>query len=209
MSLPEYRLVPSNYQVERYLVRRDGEEQFDLHAPYQRSSVWTDEQRRNLIKSMLMGLPIGAVLIADPANDVTDAFAAMYRVVDGKQRIETLRMFAAGELAVPIGWWRDNEVTRRDDEASKAVGWPMTTYDLLTQNGQRKFRSLQFPSLEFRSRDEWTFDIASRTWDCRARSDAQTLAAEAAVYLLINAAGTEHTPEDLARATAIVTGKAP
>ena len=41
----------------------DRGEWMDLNAPYQRGSVWTLDMRRNLIKSLLMGLPVGSIIV--------------------------------------------------------------------------------------------------------------------------------------------------
>lgn len=68
-----------------------------LDPPYQRGSVWTELQRRSLVLSMLQGLPIGAVFI----NHRT--WNASY-VVDGRQRIETVRAFINEGFTVPGEW---------------------------------------------------------------------------------------------------------
>jgi hypothetical protein len=69
-----------------------------LDPAYQRASVWTLEQRRNLIKSMLEGLPIGAVFLNHRDWETTI-------VVDGKQRIETISMFMDDAFAIPGAWF--------------------------------------------------------------------------------------------------------
>lgn len=68
-----------------------------FNPPYQRGSVWTDEQRRNLIKSLLEGLPIGAIFL-----NHRDIFTTV--IVDGKQRIETIQAFARGGFPIPGDW---------------------------------------------------------------------------------------------------------
>lgn len=75
-----------------------------LDPPYQRGSVWTAEQRINLIKSMLQGLPIGSIFINERSIDDPH-----YYVIDGKQRIETIRDFRTDLFSVPIEWVKVQE----------------------------------------------------------------------------------------------------
>jgi hypothetical protein len=75
-----------------------------LNPPYQRGDVWGLKRRRNLIRSILLGVPIPSLII-------NNRFAAKwdrdYRmaVIDGRQRITTLLMFLDGVLAVPGEWF--------------------------------------------------------------------------------------------------------
>lgn len=48
----------------RQLTRMD----LDVDTPYQRGPVWTQEQRQNLVRSLLRGLPIPAIVLNDRAN---------------------------------------------------------------------------------------------------------------------------------------------
>lgn len=70
-----------------------------LDPSYQRGSVWTNDQRVALVRSILSGIPIGAVFLntrSDPAEP--------HRVVDGRQRIEAIRDFVAGQVRFPAEW---------------------------------------------------------------------------------------------------------
>lgn len=78
-----------------------------LDAPYQRGSVWTEDQRVALIKSWILGVPIPAVTL----NDRDYRFYA----VDGKQRIETAVAWFAGDLAVPASWFPSDVVENTVD----------------------------------------------------------------------------------------------
>lgn len=74
-----------------------------LDAPYQRGHVWGPTRRVNLIRSLLMGIPIAALVINDrhTAGWAADVNMA---VIDGKQRITTILMFLDDKLAVPGDW---------------------------------------------------------------------------------------------------------
>jgi len=68
---------------------------------YQRNLVWTLEQKQKLIKSVLVGNPIGDFLFKEEVNKKRDTF--YYTVIDGQQRIEALRGFALGEFPLEDG----------------------------------------------------------------------------------------------------------
>lgn len=75
-----------------------------LDAPYQRGDVWGTKRRVNLIRSILIGVPIPSMVINDRLHaDWKDDYRIA--VIDGRQRITTLLMFLHGELAVPGEWF--------------------------------------------------------------------------------------------------------
>jgi hypothetical protein len=83
---PILRLLTIQKQANRFdtLIRQLEEGELDLNPPYQRDHVWGEERRRNLIRSLTMGLPIGAIFIN--SRDIMEPEV----VLDGKQRIETV-----------------------------------------------------------------------------------------------------------------------
>ncbi len=68
----------------------------NLSPAYQRSRVWTDEQRYSLIESVSQGFPIGLVMlnVIDSVED--DVPIKHFDVVDGQQRIRTLLEYMTG-----------------------------------------------------------------------------------------------------------------
>ncbi|TDP89597.1 uncharacterized protein DUF262 [Leucobacter luti] len=158
----------------------------DLSPAYQRGSVWTDDQRIGLIRSWLIGMPIPAVIINDrlapPWPKAVDGFPLgnhLYGVIDGKQRIETAIAWFDGLLPVPASWFPAEQVadtTVTDDGL-------YVTYQQLTPTGQRLFTNRALlPVIE---------------------TAVGTIAEEADLYLLVNAAGTQQTEADLANAKLI------
>tara|TARA_R110002051_G_scaffold60546_10_gene110990 strand:+ start:8349 stop:8900 length:552 start_codon:yes stop_codon:yes gene_type:complete len=118
MSLPNYELKPHIRPADWVL---EGRERFDLNAPYQRDSEWTVPRKRELIRSLLMGLPIGAIII-----NIREGAGARYAIVDGKQRIEALRDMADGQIGIPADWvpkrFQGNlHIMRVDGESVPAV----------------------------------------------------------------------------------------
>jgi hypothetical protein len=177
-----------------------GEIRFDLSAPYQRGSVWTVEMRQRLIRSLLHGIVPGTVYLSKTPWRRGDA--ASHRVIDGKQRIETVQAFSRGEFAVPADWWPDTEL---DLDAVPDDG--MVTIDHLSARGRSRFEHSTLPAVEVDLTMEWTKVPAgtgttgsAKQFNIRDRTDDEILAAEAEVYLLVNTGGISHTTADLATA---------
>lgn len=206
--LPEVRLSAVSYTASHYcyrLTEDDGTPRFDVDAPYQRGSVWSLEQRRSLIRSLLLGVPVGSMVISLlPYREKRPS----YRVVDGKQRIEALQAFYHGGFAVP-GWWFDLECF--DDPAARVRD--VTSADL-NRLGMHRIFERPLPVLEFKGDLEWTknpdYDPTrerdkdgNRLYLTRRRSDEEIVQAEADLYLLINFGGVAQTDADRARAASL------
>jgi hypothetical protein len=138
----------------------------DLNPPYQRGSVWGLTRRRNLIRSLMLGIPTGNVFLNVRRDErMTTA------VVDGKQRIETCIAFFAGEFSVPASWFPADDLA----ETEATDDGPYVRYTGLTERGQRYF------------------DRASMTTQ---RTDLRTIAQEAALFDLVNYGGVPQGERD-------------
>jgi len=73
-----------------------------LSPPYQRGDVWGPIRQRNLIFSILAGIPIPSIV-------VNDRFVAEWgeeiAVIDGKQRMTAILAFLESRLPVPGEWF--------------------------------------------------------------------------------------------------------
>jgi hypothetical protein len=124
--LRTYQVNNTNMTLDFFTLRPDPDEpKFDMDQPYQRGVVWGLKRKRNLIKSLLMGVPIPAIILNDrfaakfnePGYDRNRNW--MYAIVDGKQRISTIWAFMNNEFSCPAEWWDENaegEVFWRDLE---------------------------------------------------------------------------------------------
>jgi hypothetical protein len=78
---------------------RDGE--IEVHPEFQRIFRWSDGQRTRLIESVLLGIPLPSIFVAQGETGVWD-------VVDGVQRLSTIFQFMGilkdeyGELVEPL-----------------------------------------------------------------------------------------------------------
>lgn len=80
---------------------RDGldEDMNELYIPdYQREMIWEDSRQSKFIESIMLGLPIPYIFVADlpPKDDHDDE--ARWEIVDGTQRIRTLDRFLNNDL---------------------------------------------------------------------------------------------------------------
>lgn len=100
-----------------------------LNPPYQRGDVWGNIRRRNLIKSILQGIPIPSIIINDRFGAETwpeDEYSMA--VIDGKQRITAILLFLESQLTVPGEWFG---VTRKH-----------VLYEDLEISQQRRFKHI-------------------------------------------------------------------
>jgi hypothetical protein len=72
-------------------------EKLDLDPPYQRKSVWSINDRRYFLNTIFSGFPTPALFVHRTMEDGK----AVYHIVDGKQRLETIIKFAGNEF--PLG----------------------------------------------------------------------------------------------------------
>lgn len=145
---------------------RPVEDPYDLDAPYQRGSVWTADQRRALVKSFLMGLPVGNVIVARLPYNIEK----FYRVVDGRQRIETMRLFVANEFTVPGWWFSADQLTEGETARHRDV-----TFSDLNGRGHRSTIGAILPSLEFDVTRKWIPE--AREWETVPKDQWVTRAA--------------------------------
>lgn len=79
-----------NMDVGKALARLDGNRM--VFPKWQRNSdAWNISKKRNLIRSILLGIPLPALIIHEPANGPAE-------VVDGRQRLSALQQFRNDEF---------------------------------------------------------------------------------------------------------------
>lgn len=155
----------------------------DLNSPYQRGSVWTTEQRMELVRSWLAGVPVPAVTLNDRSAAARTARqehdGPAYAAVDGKQRIETAVAWFGDDLRVPASWFSAEDVLDAEDTSDG----PYVRFSGLSTAAQRGFRfSASLPVIETRLLGEQ---------------------AEAEVYVLLERSGSPQTTQDVRRAEAV------
>ncbi len=86
------------YQTNNFLLPQirdmiERKEAINLHPEYQRRLRWTTSQKSRLIESLLLNIPIPPVFFYE-------SDAARYEVMDGQQRLNTIREFFSGAFAL-------------------------------------------------------------------------------------------------------------
>lgn len=101
--LERLRLSQTNRPIET-LIYWKKDRYLELSPPYQRGDVWGYKRRQNLIRSILLGVPIPSIIINDrfAAHWTADETIA---VIDGKQRITAVLDFLDDVLTVPAEWF--------------------------------------------------------------------------------------------------------
>lgn len=124
------------------------QEDIILDPPYQRGVVWGEQRQRAFIKSLLSEYPVPAIIVNDrfgakfshPGYSRDECWSHV--VIDGKQRITSMREFTAGNLTVPAEWYPNEQIL------AEAQGKTDITYLELTTAGQRFFRQRSIPVCE-------------------------------------------------------------
>jgi hypothetical protein len=106
------------WSVEEYTSRiRRGEMLLD--PPYERGPRWSDQQRIDLMRSWLQGVPVPAAVLNErmsPVGQRTDPdLRVSYAVVDGGQRLETALAWQDGHLTIPASWLPADWIHTADD----------------------------------------------------------------------------------------------
>lgn len=77
----------------------DPEANSDIYIPeYQRDDVWTDKQKSLFIESLLIGLPIPYIFIADIDEKEEPDADGRVEIIDGSQRSRTIYQFRNNKL---------------------------------------------------------------------------------------------------------------
>lgn len=160
----------SNRPLSWILFFGEGKEsatELDMDQPYQRGDVWGVTRRRNLIRSVLLGVPIPSMVVNDrfsarfsePGYSRDQNWA--YAIVDGKQRATTYLMFARDDFAVPASWFEADAVEQAEDTADG----PYVRYSGLDRRTQRRFESSPIGVAEGRfktlAEEQMIFDLVN------------------------------------------------
>lgn len=102
------------------LVRRLKKGRLLADTPYQRGKVWDAKLQALLVRSVYKGIPLPSLYINDRDRWERPYTSERWALIDGKQRLEAMRAWLDGELAVPAEWFtetahREGEMVTLDD----------------------------------------------------------------------------------------------
>ena len=91
--------MDNNKMVISEFYENDTVGKYKYDATYQRDKVWSEEKKSFLIDSILKNYPIPPIFLRLRINK--DTGATTYDVIDGKQRLSTIRDFIDGKVQLP------------------------------------------------------------------------------------------------------------
>jgi hypothetical protein len=84
-------IIPSDWTVST--LRHELADIIDLSPHFQRRSVWSKKAKSRFIESLVLGIPIPQILLAESSQERN-----RYLVLDGKQRLSTINEFFSEEF---------------------------------------------------------------------------------------------------------------
>ncbi|BAY96451.1 hypothetical protein NIES37_03840 [Tolypothrix tenuis PCC 7101] len=97
---------PIEVIVQKYLTGLDDDSNELFIPDYQRAMIWDEKRQSKFIESILLGLPIPYIFVADTSGEAVDdnlletKDLARLEIIDGTQRIRTLARFVNNELCL-------------------------------------------------------------------------------------------------------------
>lgn len=91
--------MDSNKLVISEFYENDKAGKYDYNTVYQREKVWSKEKKSFLIDSILKNYPIPPIFLRMRIDQ--DTGTTKYDVIDGKQRLTTIRDFIEGKICLP------------------------------------------------------------------------------------------------------------
>ena len=145
------------YYVDKYSNGVDVDKN-ELYVPeYQREFIWTDYRQSRFIESLLLGLPVPLVFVAENQDD------GRFEIVDGSQRIRTLNAYVTDQLEL-IGLKKLTELNN-------------TKFSQLGMARQRKFKNISMRMIVLN--DQTTPEIRNEMFDRINTSGVTLMAMEA------------------------------
>lgn len=118
-----------------------------INRRYQRKLVWSQQEKKDLIESILFQYPIPLVLLASQ-ND-------KYEIIDGMQRLNAIFGFIENHFSVFIGgsdkFFNIPDYTFAQSQVAKGVIFPKTDVEFLTQEQVSSFIQYPFPVTIFKT----------------------------------------------------------
>lgn len=89
---------PVEVLIQKYMEGKENETNELFIPDYQREMAWDESRQSKFIESVLLGLPIPYIFVADINDEENEENEARLEIIDGTQRIRTLARFVNNEL---------------------------------------------------------------------------------------------------------------
>ena len=113
--------------------------ELDIRPAWQRTDVWSLKRKRELIKSLILGIPLPSIILHKKAKQGT------YSIIDGKQRLLAIHQFAGNTWKLP------KYEVRQDNPLYRCRGafYANPPKASLPQDIRRQFDLRKIPALVF------------------------------------------------------------
>ena len=96
--LEKTRIIKQTWSIIE-IYQKINDKKLILDPEYQRNVIWDTEKKTSFIESLYMGIVIPPIYVVEIPNDDI-LVGSRYEVVDGKQRLSTIRSFIGNELVL-------------------------------------------------------------------------------------------------------------
>ena len=100
---------------------------------FQRQFVWKEKDKRDLIDTIMHGLPVPAIFICDAGTDFT-SLSKRYNVLDGRQRLESIFEFLENQYKYNGNFFKDFA----EDEKKKILNYNITLIQMYIEPDDTK-----------------------------------------------------------------------
>lgn len=118
-----------------------------VNRRYQRKLVWSQQEKKDLVESILLQYPIPLVLLASQNDN--------YEIIDGMQRLNAIFGFIENHFPVFISnsdkYFNIPDFTFAQSQVNKGVIFPKTEVEFLTQEQVSAFIQYPFPVTIFKT----------------------------------------------------------
>lgn len=129
LSSSKMRVSPTTQDISWFLDMMKRE-QIDLEPPYQRRSVWSMNDKRFFIDTILNDYPAPPVFLH---KQVDDSGHPIYCVVDGKQRLNAIVEFTENKIEIPADFSDADLQNKRWDDLDKDTKVRYWNYVLIVE----------------------------------------------------------------------------
>ncbi|KAF5037136.1 hypothetical protein DSECCO2_567810 [anaerobic digester metagenome] len=118
-----------------------------INRRYQRKLVWSQQEKKDLVESIMLQYPIPLILLASQSDK--------YEIIDGMQRLNSIFGFIENHFSVLIDseekYFNIPDYTFAQTQVNKGIVVPKTDVQFLTQDQVSTFISYPFPVTIFKT----------------------------------------------------------
>lgn len=94
--LKKTKIVKQTWSIQE-IYQKIKSKRLDLNPDYQRNEIWKNDKQTAFVESLFMGIIVPPIYVVEiPGNDLLED--STYEVVDGKQRLTTIKEFLINKL---------------------------------------------------------------------------------------------------------------